>query len=137
MLSEITKIDQYLTAYAADLGRKSVETDKPLYTPGVDESIDFSSLLRKPKGAQANAVNALVRAWDKQLALILCGEMGTGKTWMGAVAVHMHAKGQPYRAAIMAPNHLIDKWADELEMTLPGVHVRTFEKSGDDSYDDS
>ena len=136
MLSEISKIDEYLTHYAKHLGAKSVETDRPLYTPGLDESLDFSRLLRSPKGAQANAVNALVRDWETQLALILCGEMGTGKTWMGAVAVHLHAKGRPYRACIMAPNHLIDKWSEEIEMTLPGVSVRTFEKSGD-GYDDS
>ena len=137
MLSECIKTDDYLTKYAPYLGAKSVETDKPLYTPGVDESLDFSSLYRAPKPAQANAVNALVRAWELQRALILCGEMGTGKTWMGAAACHMHAAGKPYRAVIMAPNHLIDKWQEEIEITLPGVTVRTFEKSRPSGYDDS
>src|SRR4051794_28374223 len=82
--------------------------------PGVERSIDLSGLIRRPNPAQANAVNALVWARGCPLSLILCGEMGKGKSFMGAVAARMHADGKPYRACIMAPKYLIDKWAEEL-----------------------
>ncbi|HWE35045.1 MAG TPA: hypothetical protein VG406_00620 [Isosphaeraceae bacterium] len=137
MFESIRTIDEYLMAYGPLLGRKAVEALRPLYVLGRDESIDFSGLLRRPKPAQANVLNALVRAWDAQRAMIVCGEMGTGKTYLGAAGVHAHARGKPYRACVMAPNHLIDKWGREIDMAIPGARVLTFERSDPSRLDDS
>jgi hypothetical protein len=54
---------------------------------------------------------------------------------MGMLTIHKHAP-QParkgccngdYRAIVLCPAHLIKKWQDELEATIPGVK-RAFEK---------
>ncbi len=54
----------------------------------------------------------------------------TGKTQMGACAVHAHAGGKPYRAIVMAPPHLVETWRKELHAIFPDntVEVRVLEK---------
>lgn len=61
----------------------------------------------------------------------------TGKTIQGMLAVHEHAvrsrhKGGSngkYRALILCPDHLIKKWRDEIEATIPGAGVTTFDNT--------
>jgi hypothetical protein len=54
----------------------------------------------------------------------------TGKTQMGACAVHAHAAEKPYRAIVMAPPHLVTTWQKELHAIFPDntVDVRVLEK---------
>ena len=55
----------------------------------------------------------------------------TGKTILGMCSVHSHAiqkeKTKYYRAIVMCPDHLIDKWVREIQETIPDVDVMTFE----------
>jgi hypothetical protein len=62
----------------------------------------------------------------------------TGKSIMGMAAVHLHAarsgrksgsSGQ-YRALVLCPDHLISKWREEIQITIPGSKVTTFDDSG-------
>ena len=140
--ANIETLDQYLNQYGPMLGRKAIEALDPLYVPGETPPLDLSALKRTPFPSQANVINGAALAWKDTRSIIICGEMGTGKTLLGAAAIHAaiqaRTPGKPYRALIMAPNHLIDKWRREIECTIPDAEVRTFEKSdankGDDSY---
>jgi SNF2-related domain len=54
----------------------------------------------------------------------------TGKTQMGACAVHAHAASNPYRAVVMAPPHLVETWRSELQQVFHDgtAEVRVLEK---------
>ena len=72
---------------------------------------------------------AIRKALRRQKALLLVGEMGTGKTIMAMAAVHAHAGGRPYRALVFCPGQLVNKWEREIRETVPGaevIHVRSW-----------
>ena len=48
---------------------------------------------------------------------VIVGEMGTGKTYIGAAAAHM---GGFRNILVLCPPHLVRKWKREIEMTVPG-----------------
>jgi hypothetical protein len=155
MLSLCKTQDQYLQTYGELLGVRAVEAVPPLYRAGIDEPLDLSFFAeadpdRTLYPCQENVVNALARAWQtreqtperraRKTSKFLCGEMGTGKTPIGAAVVHatMLRLGRPdYRVVIMAPNHLLDKWEREIHMAVPGASVYRFEKSHPNGHDDS
>lgn len=92
----------------------------------MDEPFEIE-LLRQPYPMQRHAIAAVIKAFDRSPAVQLIGTMGTGKTLMGAAAVHGHARGKPYRAIIMCPPHLPRKWERELEETIPDASITILE----------
>jgi hypothetical protein len=92
---------------------------------------DFSELLRQPlggdNGAQAHVIAANVKLLDRQKCATITAEMGTGKTFMGMVVCHKHARGRGYRGLVFCPGQLTRKWARELRETIPDVEVRHIE----------
>lgn len=125
MLTEISTLDGYLERYGQLLAERTDKAFAPLHVPSRDKPIDVT-LHRPMFEAQAHAVTAVVRGWERQKSMILCSDMGTGKTQMGIGAVHAHANGSPYRCLIMCPDHLCDKWAREVREVLgeSGIVVR-------------
>lgn len=51
----------------------------------------------------------------------------TGKTLLAMGTAHVHAQGKKYRALVMCPDHLIDKWEEEIQETIPGVDIHKFD----------
>ena len=54
---------------------------------------------------------------------MVVAECGTGKTLISLGAIHVHSEGKPFTALAMVPPHLVEKWAREAFLTLPGVRV--------------
>jgi hypothetical protein len=155
MLRDCKSQSAYLETYGKMLGQRAVEALRPLYRAGIDKPLDLSFFSeddpdRTLYASQESVVNALVASWQtreqkpnrraRKTSKILCGEMGTGKTPIGAATIHAAAvklglKG--YRVCIMAPNHLIAKWEREIHWAVPDAEVWTFEKSDPNSFDDS
>jgi superfamily II DNA or RNA helicase len=79
--------------------------------------------LRKPFPAQAVAIMGLAKRWQQARTGMVVAECGTGKTLISLGAIHVHCKGRPFTALAMAPPHLVEKWAREAFLTLPGVRV--------------
>ncbi len=135
-LHEIDNLDDYLVAFGPVLGRKAIESLKPLHVPGQDPLPDFSDIPegRQPFDCQANAIAASVKMLDKMGSGFICGEMGVGKTVMGMLAFDRHARrprsqggmNGKYRALILAPDHLLAKWAREIRDTIPDAKVVRF-----------
>jgi hypothetical protein len=104
------------------LGKQAERSLEPLHVPGRDP-LPGLDLLRDPFEAQSHVIEAARKALRRQKALLLVGEMGTGKTLMGLAAVHAHAAGRHYRALVFCPGHLVPKWAREIRETIPGAAV--------------
>lgn len=54
---------------------------------------------------------------------MVVAECGTGKTLISLGAIHVHREGKPFTSLAMVPPHLVEKWAREAFLTLPGVRV--------------
>jgi hypothetical protein len=119
---EIQNLDQYMLSYGSLLGKQAERALNPLHVPGRDALVVLE-LLREPFEAQAHLIEATRKALDRQKALLLVGEMGTGKTIMSLAAVHAHARSRPYRALVFCPGQLVHKWEREIKETIPGAEV--------------
>lgn len=118
----IHSLDDYMRAYGAMLGKQAERSLTPLHVPG-REPLPDADLMREPFEAQAHAIQATRKALDRQKALLLVGEMGTGKTLMALAAIHARAAGRPYRALVFCPGQLVHKWEREIRETIPGAEV--------------
>src|SRR2546425_3698015 len=123
-LDDIDTIADYLGRFGRTLAVRVANKYPPLYDPRTEHPHPrIAELLRRPFPAQADCITGLARAFEHRRGLALVGEMGSGKTLIAAALVHiLHA--DTFRALVMAPGHLVRKWARELELTVPRVTVR-------------
>ncbi len=130
-------LDDYLLHYGPELGRKVLTHMRPLHRPSVDSPAEIE-LLRAPYPMQMHAITATIKQLNRSPACQLVGACGTGKTLMGMAAAHGHAGQwlvgrrrrrlkQHYRAIVMCPPHLTEKWVRELQETIPGVSATIVE----------
>ncbi len=75
-------------------------------------------LLRPPLGMQGPAIVALTYALRRLGRVMLVGEQGCGKTYMALAGAYL-ADSLP--ALVLCPPHLVEKWAREARLTIPGV----------------
>lgn len=145
-LADLATLDDYLRTYGRVLAYKVVSTLDPLHLPGRDPvPSELDTLLRTPFEPQKHTIAASVKMMDEAGSGFIVGEMGTGKSLIGCSAVHAHASRSvrqggsngKYRALILCPDHLISKWKREIEDTIPGAIVTTFEKSDPKKANDS
>ncbi|MEQ6359535.1 DEAD/DEAH box helicase [Thermoanaerobacter thermohydrosulfuricus] len=124
---ELTLTD-YLKQNANYFAEKINNLFKPLHNPLVDELSPYlKDLLRKPFRAQADAIMGAVKTLKKKNAVIFSSEMGTGKTLMGASVPYVLTEGKPYRALVMCPAHLVEKWKREILNTIPNSEAYIIE----------
>ena len=137
-MPEITSIDDYFATHGHHLVVKTTAALRPLHVPGTDPVPECADSLRPPFEPQAHVIAATIKMLDEVKRGIIAAEMGTGKTIIGMLSVHEHAKRSvrkggcngAYRALVLCPDHLIKKWRDELVATIPGVKVVTFDPEG-------
>lgn len=70
--------------------------------------------------AQKHIVAAVATRLENANNAFIVGEMGTGKTRMGAVLV---AATKHRRALFLVPSHLVKKWIRETELAMPEANV--------------
>jgi hypothetical protein len=75
---EISNLDQYMLAYGSLLGKQAERSLNPLHVPGRDP-LRTVELNREPFEAQAHVIEATRKAFRRQKALLLVGEMGNGQ----------------------------------------------------------
>ncbi len=116
-------INEYLRAWAPELGERILQTYPPLQ--GFDDAVSplTGQLLRKPFPAQTLAMMGVVRRWNEARGAAVIAECGTGKTLISLGAVHVHGDRKPFTALAMVPPQLVEKWAREAFQTLPRVRV--------------
>ncbi len=124
-LSEATDVTSYLKTFAPALGSKLTARFKPRHEMGVGHEV-FKDLLRKPFAAQGDVILGLAETLRVQRNAVVVGEMGTGKTLMGAAVPYVLNRDR-YRVLVMCPGHLVKKWAREISITVPGAAVHLIE----------
>src|SRR5712672_3591810 len=116
-------INEYLRAWAPELGERILQTYPPLQ--GFDDAVSplTGQLLRRPFPAQTLAMMGVVRRWNEARGAAVIAECGTGKTLISLGAVHVHGDRKPFTALAMVPPQLVEKWAREAFLTLSRVRV--------------
>ena len=122
-------LQEYLDRYGSLVADRARQAFEPLHVPATDAVVTLD-LKRPMLPAQAHVVTAAVKTLDRQKAVFLCCECGTGKSQMGACTVHAHAAGKPYRAIVMCPPHLVETWRAELRQVFQQgtIEIHVLEK---------
>ena len=106
---------QFIDTYKEAIAQRVVESYPPLYRPS-QNGHGLPQLLRSPLGAQADAIRGVTLSLKAHQGTNVVGEMGTGKTFIGASAAY--AAGF-HRVLVLTPPHLTRKWKREVEQTVP------------------
>jgi superfamily II DNA or RNA helicase len=119
----INSIFTYMREFSAQLGTRILEEYPALQTLDDPVSPRLDSLLRRPFPAQNIAIMSVAKRWEQFRTALIVAECGTGKTLISLSAIHVHSQGKPYTALAMVPPHLVEKWAREALLTIPGIRV--------------
>ena len=120
-------LGEFIDTFKDAIARRVVESYPPLYRPseacarpGSGNGGKLPRLLRKPLGAQEDAIRGAALSLEAHRGTTIVGEMGTGKTFIAAAAAHMAGFK---RVLVICPPHLTRKWKREVEMTVPGARA--------------
>lgn len=116
-------IGDYLRAYGQALGERVLNQFPPLHSATDPIKPVLQRLKRRPFPAQALAIMGIAKRWQDSRCAAAVAECGTGKTLISLGSVFTHADGRPFTALAMVPPQLVEKWARECFLTLPGVRV--------------
>ena len=122
-MHELHTIYDYMKTFSKALGERILEDYPALQRFDDPISSRVKQLLRRPFPAQAIALMSVAKRWEQMRTAAIVAECGTGKTLMSLGAIHVHSGGSPYTAVAMVPPHLVEKWAREAILTLPGLRV--------------
>ena len=122
-MPELSTICDYMRAHANLLGARILEQFPALHQFDDPASPSIDGLLRRPFPAQVIAIMGLAKRWREARTAMVVAECGTGKTLISLGAIHVHCEGKTFTGIAMVPPHLVEKWAREAFLTLPGVRV--------------
>jgi len=131
MLESINDVTGYLHTFGGALAHKIQTGAQPLFQPGDEWHPRMQTLLRTPFQAQADSIQAAVETLRKQGSVMCIGEMGVGKTLIGAAVPYIMENGHPPRVLVMCPGHLTRKWAREVTQTIPGAQATILSRLSD------
>ena len=122
-MPECSTIYDYMRAHASLLGERILQEYPALQR--FDDAISprIEGLLRRPFPAQTIAIMGVAKRWQQARTSMVVAECGTGKTLISLGAIHVHSQGNPFTALAMVPPHLVEKWAREAFLTIPGLRV--------------
>ncbi|HEY9075123.1 MAG TPA: DUF6094 domain-containing protein [Anaerolineaceae bacterium] len=140
VIQDVKGLSDFMKAQGEKIAAHVLETYRPLYNldPTADETaiLDTLGTGRKPLPGQErpgllptqrHAAAAMARSVRKNGVGNMQGEMGIGKTSIGAAVI---ALLQSYPALIVCPPHLVPKWIREIEEVIPGAHARELRRIG-------
>jgi superfamily II DNA or RNA helicase len=122
-MPELCTIYDYMRAHAALLGERILQEYPALHQFEDPVSPRIPELLRTPLPAQTIAIMGTAKRWRRARTAMVVAECGTGKTLISLGAIHVHSEGKPFTALAMVPPHLVEKWAREAFLTIPGIRV--------------
>ena len=116
-------IATYMQTHTTELGERILSSYPALQ--GADDALSplLSRMLRRPYPAQALAIMGVSKRWQMARNANVIAECGAGKTLIALGSMLVHSAGKPFSGLVMAPPHLVEKWARETFLTLPRVRV--------------
>ena len=66
-----------------------------------------------PIRSQSLAIMGVAKRWQISRGAHVVAECGAGKTLIALGMMFVHAQGRPFSGIVMAPPHLVEKWARE------------------------
>lgn len=113
---------EFLDHYRDSIAEAVIRTYPPIYNVETRAAcgFDLRRLLRRPLGAQADAIRATALSLQRHTNTNVVGEMGTGKSF---IAVSAASLAGCRRILILCPPHLVKKWRREILQTVPGARV--------------
>jgi len=122
-MENLGTIHDYLRQYAYELGERILASYPALHGADDPASPLISQMLRQPYPAQALALMGVSKRWQRACNANVVAECGAGKTLIALGAMLVHSAGRPFSGLVMAPPHLVEKWARESFLTLPRLRV--------------
>jgi hypothetical protein len=122
-MPELCTIYGYMRTHATLLGERILQEYPALHQFEDPVSPRIQELLRKPFPAQTIAIMGTAKRWQLARTAMVVAECGTGKTLMSLGEIYVHGGGSPFTTLAMVPPHLVEKWAREAFLTLPGLRV--------------
>jgi superfamily II DNA or RNA helicase len=119
----IADIASYLAHHSDEIGNRILTSYPALY--GADEAPSplLARMLRTAYSAQTIAIMGVSRRWQEARNANVVAECGAGKTLIALASMLVHSAGRRFTGLVMAPPHLVEKWARETFLTLPQVRV--------------
>src|SRR5271165_3704555 len=109
----ITGIATYLRTHSEEIGERILSSYPALFGAGEAPSPLLSHMLRTPYPAQTLAIMGVSKRWQLASNANVVAECGSGKTLIALGSMLVHSAGTPYSGLVMAPPHLVEKWARE------------------------
>ena len=122
-MPDLSTIYDYMRAHANRLGERILKEYPALHQFDDAVSPRIEGLLRRPFPAQTIAIMGVAKRWQQARTSMVVAECGTGKTLISLGAMYVDSDGHPFTALAMVPPHLVEKWAREAFLTLPGLRV--------------
>lgn len=145
VIQDVANLADFMKTYGDRIAAHVLATYTPLYKfdPTAKETaiLDTLGTLRKPLPGQEqagllptqrHAAIAMARAIQKHKVGNMQGEMGIGKSTIGAAVIELL---DAYPALVICPPHLVPKWIREIEEVIPGAHAVELRKIGRSAED--
>ncbi len=116
-------IGEYLQIHGSVLGERVLARFPALHGPTDPVWPELQRLKRRPFPAQTLAIMGITKHWQNSRCAAAVAECGTGKTLISLGSVFTHSRARPFTCLAMVPPQLVEKWARECFLTLPGVRV--------------
>ena len=123
-MQNLDTIHDYLRTHSDEIGNRILASYPALFRSDEAPSSLLSHMLRTPYPAQTIAIMGVSRRWELARNANVVAECGAGKTLIALGSMLVHSAERGFTGLVMAPPHLVEKWAREAFLTLP--HVRVF-----------
>lgn len=132
-LEEIKDLTTYMQTFVNDMIDKVSERVQPAHNPLTDSiHPQISTYKRELFPVQAHVSTAVAKVLKKQKAVLIQGEMSTGKSTMMTAIADVEAamsNKKGYFTCLMCPPSLTKKWPEEIKEIIPHAEVRVIERT--------
>src|SRR5262252_8708733 len=118
-MQSLNTIRQYLERHSEEIGNRILGSYPALHGAEEAPSPLLSRMVRVPYPAQTLAIMGVSKRWQLARNANVVAECGAGKTLIALGSMLVHSAGRPFSGLVMAPPHLVEKWAREAFLTLP------------------
>ena len=122
-MQSLDSIHDYLRSHSEEIGARILSSYPALHGAEEAPSPLLSRMVRVPYPAQSLAIMGVSKRWQLARNANVVAECGAGKTLIALGSMLVHSAGRPFTGLVMAPPHLVEKWARETFLTLPQVRV--------------